>query len=268
MCHHLNFTKPRTSKGVYTPHPAKALLPQNMSIPYVFRRRQVCIPPVATGHTLELQTNTVPLSNVPASWASLGRICRIDDCSFYALLSKLIARLELQRCIRPSADFLTKVLSFLQRSFSDIAEVFEHDYPSSNFLSITGQVLRGNMQEMFRNGPFAVCQTSFQTSGTPGTYGLNRGSSKSDTFSQVVQTSAGKEKSFTVGGVRGDKHTLDAGIHSYNASLSFKVRNFFFIAKKQIHFIFDNFKFRVLPRIGWDVGISIFYWTWLSYKLR
>jgi hypothetical protein len=40
--------------GVYGPHPAKALLSQDIPIPDVLRSVQVCISPVATGHTLEL----------------------------------------------------------------------------------------------------------------------------------------------------------------------------------------------------------------------
>jgi hypothetical protein len=98
--------------------------------------------------------------------------------------------------------------------------------------------------------------------GGPGTYGLNRGSSESDTFSQVIQFSTREEKSFIVGGIRGDKHTLDAGIHPYNASLSFWFRNFFLIAKKQIHLIFNNFKFRILPSI--DRNVRMVHLNWFT----
>ena len=104
------------------------------------------------------------------------------------------------------------------------------------------------MQKMFRNGPFAVCQSLQKAIGRPGTYGLNLSSSKSDTFSQVIKFSTGKEKSF-IGGVRGDKHSLDAGIHSHNATCRSWFWDFFFITKDQIKFFIDLFKFRVLPAV-------------------
>ena len=49
MCNHLKrITRP--FKGAYGPHPAIALLSQDMSYPYVLRCRQVRISPVAAGH--------------------------------------------------------------------------------------------------------------------------------------------------------------------------------------------------------------------------
>jgi len=108
---------------------------------------------------------------------------------------------------------------------------------------------------MFRNGPFAVCQALKEASGRPGTYGLNRAPSESDFLSQVVKFSARKEKSAVVRGVRGNKHSLDARVHSYNASCLFRFWNFFLITKNQIQFIIDFFKFRVLPAVHGNVPL-------------
>jgi hypothetical protein len=91
--------------------------------------------------------------------------------------------------------------------------------------------------------------------GRPGTYGLNSGPSSPDTFSLVVKFPPGKEESFIVGGVRGDKHTLDARIHSYNGPFLFYFWDFFFIAKNQIEFIINLFKFRIFPGIFGNIGM-------------
>jgi hypothetical protein len=69
----------------------------------------------------------------------------------------------------------------------------------------------------------------------------------------MIKFSSGKKESFIVGGVRGNKHPLDARIYSYNRPFLDKFRDFFFIAKNQIKFIFNLFKFRVLPSIGRDI---------------
>jgi hypothetical protein len=247
MQNHLNIT--RFFKGVYRPHPTKALLPQDISIPNVLRSVQVGISPVAAGHTLEMQTNTVFFSNVTTSGTPLRCVGRVHDLCSYALLGKLIAGLELQRRIGPPTHFLSKILTLFQGGFSNIAKVFEHDHPSSDFFRVLGQGFRSNMHEMFRNGPFAVCQSLEEAMGGPGTYGLNQAPSESDTFSQMIKFTPGEEKSIIVRGVRGNKHSLDAGIHSHNTTLSFQVRNFFFIAKNQIQFVIDSFKFWVFPTV-------------------
>jgi hypothetical protein len=174
---------------------------------------------------------------------------RVYCLSLYAFLGKLIARLELQRRIRPPTNLLSKVLALFQRSFSDIAKVFEHDHPSIRLNGVLSQGLRGNMHKLFRNGPFAVCQSLKKAMGRPGTYGLNLTPSSPDTFSLVVKFSARKEEGFIIGGVRGNKHTLDARIHSNDTALLSRFRDVFFVAQKQVQFIFDLFKFRVLPRI-------------------
>ena len=174
MRNHFKYFQSRFFLGVYGPHPAKALLPQDIPIPDVLRRVQVCIFRVATGHTSKPQTITILPSNMAASWASLRRISWIHDLRPNAFLGKLIARLELQRRIGPSTDFLPKVLFLLQGSLSDIAKVFEHDHSSIRLFSVLGQGFRSNMQEMFRNGPFAVRQSPQKAMARPGTYGLNR----------------------------------------------------------------------------------------------
>jgi len=254
MQYHFKFAT-RSFLGVYRPHPAKALLPQDIATSYVLGGRQVRISPVSTGHTSEMQTNTVPLSNVPTPWAFLARIGRIYGRGVYAFLGKLIACLELHGRIWPPAHLLPKILAFFKGRLSDIAKVFEHDHPGIGLNGILGQGFRGNMQKMFRNGPFAVCQALQQSLGRPGTYGLNSRPSSPDTFSQVVKFSARKEEGLIVGGVRGNKHTHDAGIHSYNGPLLDKFWDFFFIAKNQIKFIFNLFKFRIFPSIFRNIGV-------------
>ena len=189
----------RFFKAVYRAHPAKALLPQDISIPDVLGRRQVRISPVAAGHTSEMQTRTILPCNMPAFWTSLRGISRIHNLRPNTLLGKLVACLELQGRIGPATNSLSQVLTLFKRGLSDIAKVFEHDHPSTDLFRVLSQGLGGNMQKMFRNGPFAVCQSLQKTMGRPGTYGLNRTPSKSDTFSQVIKFSTGKEKSFSVG---------------------------------------------------------------------
>jgi hypothetical protein len=71
----------------------------------------------------------------------------------------------------------------------------------------------------------------------------------------VVKFSARKEKGLTVGGVRGNKHSLDARIHSYNTTLNLWFWHFFLIAKNQIQFIIDFFKFRILPAVHGNVPV-------------
>jgi len=221
-------------------------------LPDVLRSRQVCISPVATGHTSEVQTNTVLPSNMTTPRASLRRIGRIDDRGAYAFLGQLIAGLELHRPIGPPTNLLFQVLTLLKRGLSDIAKVLEHDHPSIELDGILGQGLRSNMQQMFRNGPFAVCQTLQQTSGRPGTYGLNLGPSLSNTFSQVVKFSPREEERCRVRGVRGNKHSLDAGIYSYYTTLSSRFRDSLFIGQYQVKAVFNFLKFRILPGIGWN----------------
>jgi hypothetical protein len=235
--------------GVYRPHPAKALLPQDISITNVLGSRQVCISPVAAGHTSKLQTNTVSPSNMPTSRTPLTRIGRVHSRGINALLGKLVARLELQRPIRPPTNLLSKVLAFLQGRLTNIAKVFEHDHPSIGLYGIRGQGFRSNMQKMFRNGPFAVCQSPQKAMGGPGTYGLNFTPSSPNTLSQVIKFTARKKERCSVGGVRGNKHTLDARVHSHNTTCLSWLRDFFFIAKNQIQLVFDSLKFRIFPAI-------------------
>jgi len=166
MQNHLMFMT-RFFMGVYRPHPAKALLTQDLSIPDVHRSRQICISSMSAGHTKELQTNTVSLSNMTASWALLGRVGRINYPHTYTLLGKLIACLELQGRIWPPTYFFPKIFPFFQGCFSNIAKVLEHDHPSIRLNSIRGQGFRSNLQKMFRNGPFAVCQSLQKAMGRP-----------------------------------------------------------------------------------------------------
>jgi hypothetical protein len=183
MYNHLMFLI-RSFMGVYGPHPAKALLPQDISIPYVLRCRQICIPSVSTSKTKELQTCAVSLSNMSAFRASLRCIGGVYGLCPNTFLGKLITCLKLQRTIGPSTDFFPKVLAFFQRCFTDIAKVFKHNHPSIGLFGILGQGFRSNMHEMFRNGPFAVCQAFQKTPGRPGTYGLNFTPSNPNTFPQ------------------------------------------------------------------------------------
>lgn len=90
----------RSFLGVYRPHPAKALLPQDITTSYVRGCRQVRISPVAAGHTSELQTNTVPLSNMTAPRIFLRRVSRINGRGTDAFLGKLMT-------------FIIRVLSYL-----------------------------------------------------------------------------------------------------------------------------------------------------------
>jgi len=237
----------RFFKGVYRPHHEQALLVHDMLIPDVLRRRQVCIPTVAAGHTLELQTNTVTLSYMSTSRTGLRSIGGVYETCFDAFLGKLITCLELQRRIWPPANFFSKVLSLFQGCFPDIAKVFEYDHPSSDCIGVLSQGFRSNMHKMFRNGSLFVSKANKESPRRTSAYGLNFGSTKSNTFSQVIKSSTGKEKWCSVRGVRGNKHPLDAGIHSYNTSFGSWFRDIFLIAKNQVQFIFNFFKFRVLP---------------------
>jgi len=186
------------------------------------------------------------------SWTRLRRVSRIDNRGTDALLGKLIACLELQRTVRPSTNLFSQVLTLLERGFSDIAKVLEYDHPSIRLNSIRGQGFRSNMQKMFRNGPFAVCQSLKKAMGRPGTYGLNLTPSLSYTFSQVIKFSTIKKESFIIGGVRGNKHTFDAGVHSYYTALFNRFRDFFFIAKNEVQLFIYLFKFRIFPSIYWS----------------
>jgi hypothetical protein len=189
------------------------------------------------------------------SRAFLRSIGRIHDLCPNAFLGKLIACLELHLPIWPPTNLLSKVLALLQRCFSGIAKVFEHDHPSIGLDSILGQGFRSNMQKMFRNGPFAVCQSLQKAMGGPGTYSLNSRPSLSNTLPQMIKFSAIKKEGFIIGGIRSNKHTLDARIYSYNGTLLNRFRDFFFIAENQIKFIFNKFKFRILPGILRDIGM-------------
>jgi hypothetical protein len=82
----------RFFKGVYMPHHAGALLLHDISIPDVLRSVQVRIFPVAAGHTMELQTNTVPLSNMSTSWTSLRCVGWIYCGIAYSALLQLKLR--------------------------------------------------------------------------------------------------------------------------------------------------------------------------------
>jgi hypothetical protein len=186
---------------------------------------------------------------------SLRGISRIYNLCPNAFLGKLIARLELQRRIRPSTDFLSKVFPLFQRCFSDIAKVFEYDYPSSDCIGILSQGLRGNMHEMFRNGSLFVCKADKESPRRTSAYGLNLSPTKSDRFSQVIKFSTMEEKRCSVRGVRGNKHPLDARIHSYNTTFFSWFRYFFLITKDQVQFISDFFKFRVLPILDRVLGM-------------
>ena len=134
MRNHFKYFQSRFFLGVYGPHPAKALLPQDIPIPDVLRRVQVCIFRVATGHTFKLQTITIFPSNMTTFRTSLRSIGWIHDLRSNAFLGKLVACLELQRRIGPATDFLPKIFSLLQGSFSNIAKVFEHDHSSIRHL--------------------------------------------------------------------------------------------------------------------------------------
>jgi len=202
---------------------------------------------VPTGHTPELKTSTVLLSNMATSRASLRCIGRIHDLRSYTFLCQLVAGLELKIGIGPSTDFLSKVLALFQGCLSNVAKVFEHDYSSTYRDGVLSQGLRGNMEEMFRNGPFAVSQALEEALGRPGTYGLNLSPSLSDTLTSMVQLSSTEEKRFSIGGVGGNEHTFDAGVDTNDTAPLGRIRDIDLIAKDQVETSTNRLEFRVFP---------------------
>ena len=230
-----------------TPHFHRVMLDGNRPCPDVLRGLAVGILSVAALLTAEVKADPVGRRDMATDTTSTACVFRTDDLSFNSKSLCFVPYLKSGLGVRPPVNFGPEVLSFAQRTVSDVRQVFHDNTPCSNFNRVANQCFRSDMQEMSRYGSFVTTHASQETPGRPSTNGLNSSASAPDARTAVIQHPAMKEKCFGVCAVGSDQHPLDPHVNAHNAALLLRVWDFNLVGEKQIPLLANPLELRIFP---------------------
>lgn len=168
-----------------------------------------------------------------------------NDFNSNALGGSLISHKECEQAIRPSLNFTAKLLSFFQRSITNVRQIFNHNLSCSVITSPLDKSFRSNMYRMFGYGSLMSGHSFKKMSGGTSPNRLNFGSCFSDIGKFVVKMVCFIEQFFIRRGR--NKKAIDPLIDTYNTPFRGWFWDFNFIIKIQIPLAIFKKYFRILP---------------------
>lgn len=244
----VNIDRPVAFRDFKIPRPRSVARYGDRTRSDVFRGVQICIVFVTALLTAETQAPPVRCRDVAASTTPTTCVAGTDCLHFDANRRSFVGDFKSHIGIRPAVDFGTEFFPLTQRSVSDIAEFFDHDFSCSDLNRVADQCLRGDMQEMPRYSSLAPGHPSQESSGASGANRLDSGAGAPDTRTTVIQPPAVEEKCLCIRRIAGNQHSIDAKITANDTTFGLGFWNLYLVNQAEKPLIADAFNLGVFPR--------------------
>lgn len=226
----------------------------------VFRCISVGIVLMAASTALEVQALAVGRGDESTLRAASRCVLGIDQLKSNAMGGCLILDKELPLSVWPAVDFGPEVFPFLERTVSDVAQVFNDDPLRSDTNRVADQLFRRKVEQRIRYGCLVPGHPSQESPGGLGANGLDGGAGAPDARTAVVKPTAFEEKCFGVAGVGGGHQAFHAKVHANHTTIIFEFRDLNLVGEDKIPLLPDAFNLGILPSRLRDTGANQFDW--------
>ena len=245
-------------RGLSAPRSVNALRRENRPVANIITRIQVCILLMAALSAVEVQALSVGCRDVTTPGTPPAGVSGIDQLESNTHSSRLILDKELPSGIRPSVDFGSEVFSFLERTVSDVAQVFADDSLCPGLNRVSYQLFTRYVKQVIRYGCLVPRHPAKQASGGLGANGLDSGAGAPDARTTVIKPTAFEEKCFTGIRVGCGHQPFDSEIHSDYPTGGTGFRYLNLVTEYEVPLFTDSTDLGILPPGVRDSGANQF----------